>query len=73
ASGARLACICSSDAVYAREATGAVEALRAAGAARIYLAGAPGAATAAVDEYICAGCDVPEVLTRALDELGVNP
>jgi methylmalonyl-CoA mutase len=41
ASGARIACLCSSDELYATEAAPAAEALSAAGAARIYLAGKP--------------------------------
>ena len=41
ASGARLACLCSSDEVYAREAADAAKALRPAGATHIYLAGRP--------------------------------
>src|SRR5205814_411603 len=40
--GEPLACLCSSDAVYAAKAVAAAEALRTAGAARIYLAGRPG-------------------------------
>ncbi|MCO5129887.1 MAG: methylmalonyl-CoA mutase subunit beta [Xanthobacteraceae bacterium] len=42
ASGARLACICSSDAVYADHAAAAAKALHDAGCAHIYLAGRPG-------------------------------
>jgi methylmalonyl-CoA mutase len=42
ASGAALACICSSDKLYAQQAAGAVAALIAAGAKHIYLAGRPG-------------------------------
>ena len=41
ASGARIACLCSSDEVYATAAAPAAEALAAAGAVRIYLAGRP--------------------------------
>ena len=40
-SGAKLACLCSSDKVYEREATAAAEALTKAGAKRLYLAGKP--------------------------------
>ena len=40
ASGAKLACLCSSDEVYAREAAAAAKALAAAGARALYLAGA---------------------------------
>ena len=42
ASGAKLACLCSSDKVYAAEAADAAKALKAAGASHIYLAGRPG-------------------------------
>lgn len=42
ASGARLACLCSSDALYADHAAAAAKALHEAGAAHIYLAGRPG-------------------------------
>ena len=41
ASGAKLACLCSSDEVYAREAADAAKALAQAGATHIYLAGRP--------------------------------
>jgi methylmalonyl-CoA mutase len=61
ASGARLACLCSSDAVYAREAVATAQALRDAGAA-LLLAGRPGALEAALTEagvggFLFAGCD----------------
>src|SRR5262249_8324422 len=42
ASGAKLACLCSSDEVYRREAADAAAALKNAGASHIYLAGRPG-------------------------------
>ena len=42
ASGAALACLCSSDKVYAGHAGAAAKALQAAGAKHIYLAGRPG-------------------------------
>jgi len=77
ASGARLACICSSDAVYAERAPEAARALAAAGAARMYLAGRPGDAEttlreAGVDEFAFAGCDALDLLSRALDATGVG-
>jgi methylmalonyl-CoA mutase len=61
ASGARLACLCSSDAVYAREAVTTAQALRDAGAV-LLLAGRPGALEAALTEagvggFVFAGCD----------------
>ena len=63
ASGAKSACICSSDDVYADLAEATAAALKAAGAERVYLAGKgdyPG-----VDEYIHLGVDVLDILTRA--------
>jgi methylmalonyl-CoA mutase len=61
ASGARLACLCSSDAVYAREAVATAQALRDAGAV-LLLAGRPGALEAALTKagvrgFVFAGCD----------------
>ena len=41
ASGAALACLCSSDKVYEREAAATAQALKTAGARHIYLAGRP--------------------------------
>jgi methylmalonyl-CoA mutase len=62
ASGAKIACICSSDEVYALQAEAAAKALKAAGAARVLLAGRPGEAEAAlraagVDGFLYAGQD----------------
>jgi methylmalonyl-CoA mutase len=70
ASGARLACLCSSDAVYETQAVEAARALTAAGARRIYLAGRPGPLEAAyreagVDAFIHAGCDALATLQAA--------
>jgi methylmalonyl-CoA mutase len=61
ASGAKVACLCSSDEVYARDATAAAGALRQAGAS-VWLAGRPGAEDAALMQagvrgFIFAGCD----------------
>jgi methylmalonyl-CoA mutase len=61
ASGAKLACLCSSDEVYAREAVESARALREAGAA-VWLAGRPGALEPALKEagvsgFVFAGCD----------------
>src|SRR5439155_15077413 len=57
-SGAKLACLCSTDAVYARDGVEAVRTLVAAGA-RVYLAGRPQEAlkAAGVEAFIFAGCD----------------
>ncbi|MBL1111923.1 methylmalonyl-CoA mutase small subunit [Streptomyces sp. 110] len=76
ASGARVACLCSSDKLYAEEAAAVAERLKAAGATRVYLAGRPGAQQdeyerAGVDGYVFAGCDAVEVLSSALDTMGV--
>ncbi|MGE7414614.1 methylmalonyl-CoA mutase family protein [Methylobacterium tarhaniae] len=72
ASGTPLACLCSSDAVYADEAVPAAEALRAAGATTIYLAGRPGDLEAAlraagVAHDLYAGCDLVKLLGQAQD------
>jgi methylmalonyl-CoA mutase len=76
ASGATLACLCSSDNVYASEAEAAAKILRATGAKRIYLAGRPGdreaaLAAAGVGGFIYVGCDVLAILKAAHGELGL--
>lgn len=70
ASGAALACICSSDKVYAERAEDAAKALQAAGAKHIYLAGRAGEQeqalrTAGVNEFIFAGGDALAALQKA--------
>ena len=69
ASGAKLACLCSSDAVYAQEAADAAKALAQAGATHIYLAGRPKDAealkAAGVGTFIFAGCDALATLNAA--------
>ncbi len=72
ASGAKLACLCSSDEIYAEQAVDAARALASAGAAQIYLAGRPGenAETlqkAGVKSFVYAGCDAPATLRAAHD------
>ncbi|WP_326800079.1 methylmalonyl-CoA mutase subunit beta [Streptomyces sp. NBC_01808] len=69
-SGAREACLCSGDAVYAEQGADAAAELRAAGARHVYLAGRPGAYDGA-DTYVHADCDAVAVLTDALDRMGV--
>jgi methylmalonyl-CoA mutase len=64
-SGATIACLCSSDAVYDERAESAALALRDAGARRVYLAGRR--ETPGVDEHVYAGCDAIAVLRTALD------
>jgi methylmalonyl-CoA mutase len=71
ASGAELACLCASDALYAELGPPAAAALRDAGARCIFVAGKPGAAAdalrkAGATEFIFAGCDAPAVLAQAL-------
>lgn len=70
ASGAKLACLCSSDALYAEQAATAAKALKAAGAT-VYLAGRPGELEAALKEagvagYVFIGADVLATLRAAL-------
>src|SRR5262245_58844088 len=68
-SGAKLACLCSSDEMYAREAMPATQALRRAGAV-VWLAGRPGAletelTQAGVSAFVFAGCDALAALRTA--------
>jgi methylmalonyl-CoA mutase len=70
ASGAQLACLCSSDKIYTEQAIPAAKALQAAGAKHIYLAGRPGDQEAAfraagVATFIFAGGDALTVLQEA--------
>ena len=70
ASGAKLACLCSSDKVYAASAVAAAEALHGAGARHIYLAGRPGEQEAAlrgagVSGFVFAGGDALAALQDA--------
>ncbi|MFD5145957.1 methylmalonyl-CoA mutase family protein [Streptomyces sp. NPDC058401] len=72
ASGADgMAVLCSSDALYEEQAGAVAAALRSAGATTVFLAGRPGTAAAAVDEYVFAGCDAVAVLSSVLDRMGV--
>jgi methylmalonyl-CoA mutase len=69
-SGARLACVCSSDKVYAAQAAAAAKALQAAGARHIYLAGRASEQQAAlraagVNQFVFAGGDALTVLQEA--------
>jgi methylmalonyl-CoA mutase len=75
ASGATLACLCSSDKVYADRAAAAASALQAAGAKHIYLAGRPGELEAAlrgagVQAFIFAGGDALAILNAAYQPMG---
>jgi methylmalonyl-CoA mutase len=69
-SGAALACICSSDKVYAEQAEDAAKALQAAGAKHIYIAGRASEQeqalrAAGVNEFIFAGGDALAALQKA--------
>ena len=71
ASGAKLACLCSSDPVYAKEAVTTAAALKKAGT-RVYLAGRPGEheteyRAAGIEGFIFAGCDALATLGAAHD------
>jgi methylmalonyl-CoA mutase len=73
-SGAKLACLCSSDKVYAAEAEAVAKALAQAGASRVYLAGKPGAnqetfEQAGISTFLHQGCDTLALLTAAYDEI----
>ncbi|MDQ8702595.1 methylmalonyl-CoA mutase subunit beta [Streptomyces sp. LHD-70] len=70
ASGAGVACICSSDALYDEQAEAVAQALQDAGAQRVFLAGKPAERTG-VDAHVYAGCDAVAVLTSTLDRMGV--
>jgi methylmalonyl-CoA mutase len=70
ASGAAMACLCSTDKVYAAHATAAAQALQAAGAKHIYLAGRPGEQetalrAAGVGDFIFTGGDALAMLQDA--------
>ncbi|GAA1217550.1 methylmalonyl-CoA mutase family protein [Kitasatospora nipponensis] len=75
-SGAALACLCSSDAVYQEHAVPVAGALAAAGASKLLLAGRPGEQRetyqqAGIEEFVFAGSDAVAVLSGLLDEIGV--
>lgn len=76
ASGTKLACLCSSDKIYAAGAVEAAKALVAAGAT-VHLAGRPGELEAALQQvgvktFVFMGCDVVSTLQAAHDILGVK-
>ena len=73
-SGAALACLCSADNIYAQHAVAAANALQAAGARHIYLAGRPGEQepalrAAGVNEFVFAGGDALAILQEAYHRL----
>jgi methylmalonyl-CoA mutase len=76
-SGAEVACICSSDQVYAQLGADAARSLKTAGAKRVYLAGLPGEReaelrAAGVDEFLFDGMDVLDALERLHLDLGLG-
>jgi len=69
--GTRLACLCSSDAIYADQAIAAARALKEAGCSMLYLAGRPNdleadLRQAGVEAFIYAGMDLVAMLEDAL-------
>jgi methylmalonyl-CoA mutase len=78
ASGTKVACLCSSDMVYAEEAVAAAAALKQAGATHLWLAGRPGEMEAAlraagIGQFIYTGCDLIVALTQLHRDLDVSP
>ncbi|HEY1624660.1 MAG TPA: methylmalonyl-CoA mutase subunit beta [Streptosporangiaceae bacterium] len=71
ASGARAACICSSDAIYTEHAEAAAAALKAAGARYVVLAGRP-APYQNIDDFVYLGGDAIAALTAVYDEIGAS-
>jgi methylmalonyl-CoA mutase len=76
-SGAEIACICSSDKVYAELAEASAMALKGAGAQHVLLAGRPREQEAAlkaagVDTFLYAGMDMVEMLGKIHTVLGVT-
>jgi len=75
-SGAAIACIASSDQVYAELAEATAGALKAAGARQVLLAGRPkdqaALKAAGVDAFLFAGCDAIATLTRLQQALGIG-
>jgi len=77
ASGTSLACLCSTDERYDKDAALAASTLKTAGAKHIYLAGRPGEResalkSAGVQSFIYEGCDALATLTDAYDILGID-
>lgn len=77
ASGARIACLVSSDRIYADSAISAAEALKSAGAETLLLAGKPGELEASlraagVTTFLYEGCDVLDLLKDIHARLGLG-
>lgn len=76
-SGARIAILCSSDALYEKYVERMAPALKAAGCTFLFLAGHPGDKKknymeAGVDDFVFMGCDVLASLRTTLSHLGVT-
>jgi methylmalonyl-CoA mutase len=76
-SGAKIACLCSTDKVYEHEAIAAAMAIAAAGATQLYLAGRPEKMeaqlrAAGIKTFVYAGCDTVATLQAAHDILGMT-
>jgi methylmalonyl-CoA mutase len=76
-SGAALACLCSSDRIYAEKAADAGKALNRGGAKQVYLAGKPGAQeatykAAGIQSFVYAGGDMLALLRDAHAKLGLG-
>jgi methylmalonyl-CoA mutase len=68
-----VACVCSSDKLYAEEAAATVAALKAAGATHVFLAGSPKKwAETGADAFVFAGCDALSVLHSTYRQLEAN-
>ena len=77
ASGARVACLASSDRIYAEHAAPVARALKAAGAEQLWLAGSPGEragsdAAAGIDGHLFVGANALAVLRSVHAALGVE-
>lgn len=75
-SGAALACLCSSDEVYGKQGATAAQALKAAGARLVLLAGNPREkreelTAAGIDSFIYAGMDIVAALTDLQRQIGL--
>ncbi|HEU5271075.1 MAG TPA: methylmalonyl-CoA mutase subunit beta [Jatrophihabitans sp.] len=68
ASGARIACLCSSDKVYAEQAAEAAAALKGAGARAVWIAGKPELVGGDIDRAVFTGCDALERLRWIFEE-----
>jgi methylmalonyl-CoA mutase len=68
-----VACVCSSDRLYAEEAAATVAALKEAGATHVFLAGSPKKwAETGADAFVFAGCDALSVLHSTYRQLEAN-